>query len=205
MCAFMASSRCPSGCTAGSAAKASRHGRGTGTPARSASCAARNSSAKTSSHAAHPRGVLEAAGGHGVGDGERDPAVDGRRTSTAVRGAPGQGVEPVLQRRRDGQHRRRVARRVPVPRVTASGRHRAEADAAADRHLPDPVEVVAGDAGDHRVAAGDRVVGGEDDGLAGRRDLDRPRDRALAGQLLGPGPVERVARRGAARPGWTAA
>ncbi len=63
----------------------------------------------------------------------------------------------------------------------------------AGAELGAPVHVGIGDVPDHRVAAGHRMVGQEQHRLAGGRDLQGAADQALAGQLVAPGPRERLA------------
>ena len=67
----------------------------------------------------------------------------------------------------------------------------AEADLAADRDLGGEVQLGVDHDGDHRVAAGDRVVGQEEHGQPFRRDLQGAGDGALAGQFALAGALQR--------------
>ncbi len=68
-----------------------------------------------------------------------------------------------------------------------------EADAGARRQLGRQAEVRAGHDADHRVAAGDRMVGEEQDGLTRGRHLQRAAHGALGLQLALPHALERRA------------
>ena len=67
------------------------------------------------------------------------------------------------------------------------GRRPAEADLAADRDLGCEVELGVDHDGDHRVAAGDRMVGEEEHGQALRGNLEGAGNGALTGQFAGRG------------------
>ena len=85
------------------------------------------------------------------------------------------------RRRRAGRVR---AGRPAGPRARADLSPAAEAHAVAGAQLGGRRQVGRDDDGEHRVAAGHRMVGEEQHGRAVRRHLDRARHQPLAGQLV---------------------
>ena len=89
-----------------------------------------------------------------------------------------------------GPRRRLTAQRAGRKRTASPGRSWAAAGRSAG-----------GDDGEHRIAAGHRVVGEEQHRGAVRRHLDRAGHQPLAGQLVRPAPAPAADRPAAARPG----
>src|SRR4029079_9490078 len=77
--------------------------------------------------------------------------------------------------------------------LPAVGASLAQEQLLAGAELCAPVHVGIDDVPDHGVAAGHRMVGQEEHWFAGGRDLQGATDQAFAGQLVAPGPRERLA------------